>query len=285
MLRNQDQAMPIPFKIVLIFLVLVLNLVKNASAVELPSVADFTLKYQNSIRSIEVVEPHESTAERSVSVKYKAVPIADLLTDLFAQRWISDDSRIIFYAKDGYRTVIAKTKLDKFKAYLAFARDDGQPFWVDNIAQGEKYVSLAPYYLIWDNKDSVELRHRGAYGWPYQVTRIELQKMADNTVLFPQSSNGFSQGMRETEEYCLTCHTIKGVGGQKYSTDLLQASCRLNEQTLKKWIAMPSVVKPGTSMPALNGNLPRQERQAVIDRIVAYLKAMRSEPNFVCKSE
>ena len=274
--------MAMQFKIALIFSILALNLVNNALAVELPSPAEFSGKYQFATQSIQVVEPHESTPEKSVLVSYKAVPIDKLLTDLFGKHWRADGNRIIFFAKDGYRTVVARTKLDKFHAYLAFDRDDGKPFTVDNIAQGEKQVSLAPYYLIWDNTDIPELLSQGAYGWPYQVTRIELETKADNLILKPNNDTVFAQGVQETENYCLTCHAIKGVGGQKYPVDLIQTSCGMDEQALHKWIDMPSVVKPGTSMPALSRMLPNRERQAIIARIVTYLQAMKKEQSSPC---
>lgn len=269
-------------KIALIFLILALNPLSKASAGELPSPGELIRKYQIPTQSIQVVEPHESTPQKSVLVSYTAVPLKTLLTDLFGKRWQANGSRIIFFAKDGYRTVIPKTKLVRFNAYLAFARDDDKPFTVDNIAQGEKQVSLAPYYLVWDNMNTPELLRHGAYGWPYQVNKIELATKADNWVLQPNNDKAFTQGVQETENYCLTCHAIKGVGGRKYSVDLIQASCGFDEQALHKWIDMPSVVKPGTSMPALNRMLPNRERQAVIARIVAYLKAMKNEPTSPC---
>lgn len=269
----------------LIFLVLVLLFSRTAIAVELLPPADLIAKYQLTSESIQVVEPHESTPGKPKFVRYKAIPIDVLLTGLFGQSWRSNDSRILFLAKDGYRTVVSKAKLDKFRAYLAFERNDGKAFVVDNIAQGEKKVNLAPYYLVWDNKDSPELLRQSSYGWPYQVARIELQTAVDNLVLHPGNGKGFSQEIQETEDYCLTCHAINGVGGQKYPTDLVQAACQMDEQTLKKWIDKPDSIKPGTTMPALTMTLPKQERQATIGRIVAYLNAMRNEPDFSCKAQ
>jgi hypothetical protein len=147
-------------------------------------------------------------------------------------RWPSGTSLSII---ERCRSAVASTKLKKYRAFLAFARSDGTPFTVDNISQNEQKNPLGPYYLIWDNFGAPELLRQGAYDWPYQITSIEWRSKTEDQILRPVgSSKMLEQGFEETRKYCLTCHSIRGIGGKKYPVDLIRAtSCRWQEQDLK----------------------------------------------------
>jgi len=265
---------------------LIITLAGQALAVELPSPAALSAKYNLSGRKITVVEPHASTNERRTLTNYTALPVDALLTHWFGEHWLSESAEIDFFAKDGYRSVIAGSKLKQYRAFLAFARTDGAPFAVDNIGQNEKQIALGPYYLIWDNLGAPELLHQGAYGWPYQVTAIELHSKTEDRALHPRSvAKNLEQGLEETREYCLTCHNIRGIGGKKYPLDLLRAACRWQDADLQAWIDSPSRLKPGTTMPALGRMLPARERRQIIERIVDYLKAMKAETPGSCATK
>jgi len=252
-------------------------------AVELPAPRDLSAKYNLHSRKVSVVEPHESTKGRQVIIDYTALPMDALLTHWFGDSWKSEDAEIVFYALDGYRSVTASSKLKKYKSFLAFARNDGAPFVIDNIGQNEKQVPLGPYYLIWQNQSVPELLRQGAYGWPYQITAIELHSKTEDRALLPRSlSKKLEQGFVETKEYCLTCHHIRGIGGKKFPMDLVKAACRWPQRDLKTWIENPSRFKPGTAMPALGRTLPAKKRRQIIERIVGYLNAMESEQSEPC---
>jgi mono/diheme cytochrome c family protein len=258
----------------------------KARAVELLPPVDLAEKYDLPSRKVTVVEPHESTAERHKFVDYRVLPLDGLLTHWFGGRWASEDAEIVFFAKDGYRSAVAGTKLKKYRAFLAFARSDGTPFTVDNISQNEQKIPLGPYYLIWDNLGAPELLRQGAYDWPYQITSIEWHSKTEDQILRPVgSSKMLEEGFEETREYCLTCHSIRGIGGKKYPVDLIQATCRWQEQNLKAWIDSPSRIKPGTTMPPLARTLPEIERQRIIERIVGYLKTMQSPSSKACAAK
>jgi hypothetical protein len=258
----------------------------KAEALELPPPDGLSNKYGIPSRKVSVVEPHESTSERQKRVEYTALPIDGLLAHWFGDRWTSEDAEIVFFAKDGYRSVIAGTKLKKYRAFLAFARSDGAPFTVDNIHQNEQKVFLGPYYLIWDNVAAPELLRQGAYDWPYQVTAIEWRSKAEDQLLLPaRSSEILEQGFAETKEFCLTCHSIRGIGGKKHPVDLIEATCRWQTSDLKAWIDAPSRIKPGTTMPSVAFLLPEQERRQIIGRIVEYLDAMQGQSSQVCAKE
>jgi hypothetical protein len=118
----------------------------------------------------------------------------------------------------------------------------------------------------------------GASGWPYQVTGIEIVAGAAEQGLMPRAAGpGIEQGFRETKKFCLTCNQVRGTGGKKYEGDLVQTACRWRDEKLKDWIRDPGALRPGTSMPGLNRGLPTVEREAAIDRIVAYLRAVSAE--------
>jgi mono/diheme cytochrome c family protein len=271
----------------LVLFALFARFISGASdAQDLPAAADLISNYKLHERSIKVVEPHQTSKNRYSYVEYAAVPMDELLPRMFGNEWQFADSQIVFFAKDGYRSAISSAKLTKYRAYLAFARSDTQAFTVDNIEHDQKGIELGPYYLIWANLGVEELITHGAYDWPYQVTRIELQRKNIQDKLLPQNaSEATRMGMLDTEKYCLNCHSIRGIGGQKYPLDLIEASCRWQENALKAWIEAPSAIKSGTAMPALNRMLVPEEREQVITHIVNYLNALKNEQPLPCANK
>ena len=252
-------------------------------ALPLPVAEELERQYGLHRQSISVVEPHESTADRPVLVRYVGLPMNELLTRWFGESWKNPEAEIIFLARDGYRSAIPGTRLKNFRAYLAFGRDDGSAFVVDNPQQNQKHIPLDPYYLVWDNRDVPELLGLGSDNWPYQVNRIELYWANEERALLPHNpSQDVSLGFAAAKEYCLTCHRIRGLGGEKYPEDLVQASCRWQDTDLKEWIADPSRLRPGTVMPPLNRFLPTQARNKVIEQIASYLNAMKAEVPSPC---
>jgi hypothetical protein len=250
----------------------------QAVALDLPVPEKLERQYALRARTVEVVEPHTSTPEHPLRVRYRALPADELLTRWLGEGWKAQDVAVVFFARDGYRSVIPASRLAKFRAFLAFGREDGAAFAVDNRQQHEQGVALGPYYLIWDNLGSEELLRQGAYGWPYQVTRVELQSVADERRLLPPgASSEVMQGFEAAQEYCLTCHHIGGLGGTKVAEDLAQAACRWKPEDLKAWMIEPARSRPGTAMPPLNPMLPESERAEAAVRIAAFLAALQRE--------
>ena len=254
-----------------------------ACALELPTPETLEHQYGLHRQAISVVEPHISTTNRPVVVRYTGLPMNALLTLWFGDSWNSPDNEIVFFARDGYHSAISSSKLKNYHAYLTFGRDDGAAFVIDNSEQNQKHIFLDPYYLVWDNRSVSDLLRHGSYGWPYQITRIELHRNTDDRVLLPPNATKVeAQGFAEAKEYCLTCHHIKSLGGEKYPEDLVQASCRWTDAELKAWIDNPNQVRTGTAMPPLNRMLPANERRDVIERIVRYLHAMKKGAPSTC---
>lgn len=258
----------------------------SARAAELPIPEKLTEQLATPAVAIEVIEPHESDSQVERRITYTGFPIHRVLTQLFGSQWQSPDAEVIFLSRDGYRSAIPSEKFGAYRAYLSFGRRDRRPFVIDNLRQNEKGVPLGPYYLIWDNRDDPVLRSGGDYGWPYQITRIELaSKSAYRAIQPPNPSAEVQQGLEYFKHYCLTCHRIAGVGGAKYPPDLRQRLCSLNRADTRTWIENPDRMSPqGTTMPALNTLLPESERNQVVDRIMQYLNALEVA-NPICGSQ
>lgn len=271
------------FLVLLIASAVLLLPVRPSCSVELPEPVDLKSRAGIAPQTIKVVEPHVSRGEHQEMVEYLGFPMEALLRDWFREAWRAPDAELVFQAADGYRSVIAGGRLQRNRAYLAFARADGQAFVVDNPAQNQKAVPLAPYYLIWDNASSPELQAQGTHGWPYQVTRIELRTAADDRALLPRDvSQDVKAGFIATKDHCLTCHRLRGVGGAKYPGDLERSVCGWSDQELAEFIAEPALRRPGTTMPALGGKGDEASRRQTIRQIVAYLDAVKAE-NSSCR--
>lgn len=269
--------------LLIIAIVLAFGNSRAASAIELPAPETLMTKYNLKSQNVTVIEPHESKQDYAVMVSYKALPMTDLLTKWFGDSWKLPGTEIVFLAQDGYRSVVNRDKLTKYRAFLAFARTDGLPFVVDNIGQTQYKIPLGPYYLIWENRGNQELLSQGAYGWPYQIKVIELLETSGSQRLQPQKQSYYlEQGLSDTKTYCLTYHHVRGVGGNKYPIDLLQAACRWTDTDLKAMIESPRRYNSNPTMPPLGRMLPANERRLIIERIVNYLNVMQTEQRQSC---
>ena len=254
-----------------------------AAAFQLPSPASLAKHPGLRGQTVDVIEPHATTPDHVVRVAYTGIPVKALLTDWFGDAWQAPNVEVVFLAEDGYASAIPATKLASQPAFLAYARADGRPFELENWEQRER-VPLAPYYLIWDNLQKPELQRGGSSGWPYQVARVKLRQVGDDAALrLPNADPETLQGLRDTVANCLTCHHLRGFGGEKIPEDLAVSLCRWSPASLQRWIDEPSRLRPGTAMPAINRAWPEQERRQVAARIVRYLEAVKQSASATCE--
>lgn len=218
-----------------------------------------------------VYEPHEKK-ERS----YRVMPFTQLMDKVYGVKWRNAEE-ILFTCIDGYQPSIPTEKFLKYEAGIAFPENTADSFELVNTLQNNEKISLKPYYLIWNNLKSKDLRMEGASDIPYQVVGIDLIAFsAKFPKLFPgkNATASVTAGFLHFRKHCLNCHTINGDGGGKAPE--LNIPMNVTEywkpKALKQWIANPASVRHNTTMPALNPDLP--ERRKVIDQIVSYLKAM-----------
>jgi len=222
---------------------------------------------------ITVMEPHMKCCEANCTVTYVGIPLGKLLQYYFPDTWEGFNGIIDFIAQDGYLAAMDASKVREQHGYLTFARADDKPFLIDNEQQNEKDLPLGPFYLVWDNLGNEALQKEGAYGWPYQVVRIELSPASVYDRLLPAGAPpAVREGFEAWKTYCLGCHRIDGVGGTKYAEDLRQRVRGMSRDELRTWISCPRSMRGGTTMPPLNTRLGRKEREQLVERIIDYLE-------------
>lgn len=224
-------------------------------------------------RSMTVYEPHED-----VQRSYVGVPAGALLQALFGDAW-RDAGAVQFECADGYRALIEPARLAQHRALLSWARSDGEAFALVNRLQNNEAVELGPFYLVWDNLESAELREQGANDWPYQIVGIALVDIAERLprILPPKDADAVVQrGFDAFRQHCVSCHSINGQGGGK-APELnypISVTEYFAEGWLQRWMLEPTKVRLNTTMPALAPKLRKAQRQALAADIEAYLRAM-----------
>lgn len=246
---------------------LVLCLPAGADAVALPQVAELERLMAEAPVEVEVIEPQPATAEVRPHVVYLGYPVEKVLRRVLGAGW-KRAAGIEFRALDGYVSHIPAERFERYPAYLVFAKKNSREFTLDNLVQHEQGVSLAPYYLVWDNIRHPELLKEGDTYWPYQVHEIAMLPGAGGV------AGEMSQDALELEKYCLSCHRVNGRGSNKVPQDLAVQARALGEARFLAWVLAPASVKPDTRMPALAGGMPETERQALAGRLFRYLNAL-----------
>ncbi len=246
------------------------------SAVELPAPGELLKQIGVSGHYVTVVEPHQPNQSHQTHVTYLAVQANQVLDHLFGNDWQSLDDDVVFSATDGYQFAGNFERFVRYKAYLAYARADGNPFTIVN--NDGQTIELGPYYLIWDNIDDASLVRQGAYGWPYQVTQVDLRPVSAYAPLLPENASRQARdGFTLFKEFCLNCHQIANIGGQKLPTDLRQSLCSLKDSELRALIDNPGDALRKGGMPPLDVQLQGEGRRQTLDLIMAYLRALQPE--------
>lgn len=247
----------------------------------LPAVADVlppvdALKQKLALepQTVEVIEPHLSTPDRRTRLRYVGWPAAVVLDRLFAAGWKDAGMVIEFRALDGYVSRVPVERFARYSAYLVFARADGAPFEVENVAQNEKHVALGPYYLVWDNVRDAELLKDGASFWPYQVNEMRAVAASLRALLPGDLGSRFAAEAQLTEKLCLSCHQVNGLGGEKFPTNLAQRAKDMSWAEFRRQVLTPRAVNAQSTMPPLLANDPAATRDAMARRLYDYLHAV-----------
>lgn len=225
-------------------------------------------------RVLAVHEPHELAGRR-----YRGVAAGALLDAVYGDAW-RQAGAVLFECADGYRALISTDKLARHDALLAWADDDAESFALRNRLQGDEAVSLGPFYLVWDNRDSPELLADGANDWPYQVIGLMLMDArAHLAAAWPADDAGADvmRGFDGFRRHCAACHAVNGAGGHK-ARDLNQPQSvtrSLPGPALRHWMLAPGDIRPGTTMPGLPASLA--DRAAVAADIETYLLRMAAD--------
>ena len=260
-------------KLLLNIFLLALSVSASAVAAPLPPPAELEKLIDAKPTAIKVFEPHLSVDGRKVAVEYVGFPIDAVLAKLFGTHWQVSNGNFDFRAVDGYVSSISPQLLEKYKPVLAFRRKDGRAFTVDNPRQHEKNVPLGPYYLVWSNISNEALFKEGAYHWPYQVNEIKANTEFPSALIPNKSGQRYANHIKLAQKYCLTCHQINGAGGNKFASDLVISTKKMQQPQFIQWVTAPEKVKAGTSMPPINPALSAAERNNIATQLYDYLTA------------
>ncbi len=219
---------------------------------------------------ITVWEPHEDK-----TVTYEGFAVDKLFAAVYGDKWSAIDE-VLFTCVDGYQPVLPMDRFTRHAGYLVYRRQDQAVFNVQNRFQNEKNVPLGPFYLVWDNVKSDELRADGANGWPYQVVGIDLVNFVDRFPRLSPPENASAQakkGFVAFRENCMACHTVNGEGGDKgpelnYPVSVTEY---VPDAWLRKWIMDPRTIRYNATMPAF---ATHPQPDVLIDDVLAYLKTM-----------
>ena len=228
------------------------------------------LRQKVSVTRITVWEPNEDK-----NVTYEGFDTAKLFRAVYGDHWNEIDE-VLFTCADGYQPVLPMDRFNRHAGYLVYRRLDQTEFKVQNRFEGKKDVPLGPFYLVWNNLHSNELRAQGANGWPYQVVGVDLVNFADR---FPRmsppkdASEQAKKGFIAFRENCMACHTVNGEGGNK-APELnypMNVTEYFSDEWLRKWLMDPRSVRYNATMPAFASH-PNPD--ALVDDVLAYLKTM-----------
>lgn len=244
----------------------------------LPQPGQLAAQWQLVSTDITVAEPHAAHGSEYPEVRYRAYPAEKVLDALLCSGWRKQQADIEFRALDGYVSRIEVARFARYRAWLAFARADGQAFSVDNHTQNEQAVPLGPYYLVWDNLAAPELLQQGGSGWPYQISQLGLSYAGQRVLLPGRLARTQVKAAHFTRQHCLACHQINGYGGDKLPINLAQVVKGWKAADFERWVLAPSRVKPGTAMPALPPLASPAERRRVARAIYGYLQAVPVAP-------
>ncbi len=243
-------------------------------AAEMPPVGDLKALMGPPPGKVTVYEPHLSVGDEHVAVDYVGYRAEHVLAELFGIRWSSLGETVEFRALDGYVSRIDVERFLDEDAFIVFARRDGAPFTVDNLAQNETGVPLGPYYLVWDNIGNPALLEEGARNWPYQVAEVDVVNLSD-AALLPQGLDArFREGAALAKTHCLTCHMVNGYGGEKHEGNLAEIAKDYEEAEFVGLVLEPLSVFDETTMPPLSDRLAEDERARIATALFEYLAAL-----------
>ena len=246
----------------------------HGRAAEMPATDNLQAQMGSPPGTVTVYEPHLSVGDEHVAVDYVGYPAVDVLAHLFGADWHAHAETVEFRALDGYVSRIDAARFLAEGASIVFARGDGSPFTVDNLAQNQTGVPLGPYYLVWDNVGNPALLEEGARNWPYQVAEVNLVNLSDAALLPEGLDARFHEGAALAKTHCLNCHKINGYGGEKYEANLAEIAKVYEESAFIRLVLAPLSVLEETTMSPLSERLPEPERERIAKALFDYLVAL-----------
>ena len=190
-------------------------------------------------------EPYEQREVAFVALRFDAV-----LDALYGAGWRREDE-LLFTCRDGYQPTVPVARVLAHRAWLAFERAGAPAFAIEKLESGRvQHVSLAPFYLIWENLADAQVRAEGDYGWPYQLVGVELIRARDR---FPRSrrpasaSPAAQRGLPRVPHPLQPLPSVNGEGGEigpelNARRELPRAAA--TRPGCARWIDAPSRIAP-----------------------------------------
>lgn len=226
---------------------------------------------------ITVVEPHLSVQKPHLET-YRGFPATLVWDALLGPNWRKPGVDIEIRALDGFISRIPSQRFIQERAFLTFEREGHAQFTMDNPAQHQTNIPLAPWYLVWDNRDRPALIAEGALMWPYQSAKVRISTERQQALMPAGLPASWQAASQLTFGQCLSCHTARGFGGQKMPIDLTVLARNIPEADFVRWVLAPETLRPNTTMPALQERLPQAQREENARLIHRYLLALPPKP-------
>ncbi len=220
------------------------------------------------------------------------------LEDLAAQVEAAQADLLVLYCRDGYVARVPLENLKKGEFILAYRDPAAAPkSWVPgpevtHLAEGSQDATLSEHdrdHLATLYKDLVRLEDQGPFypvfvpgpeadSWagPFAVEKVEFEDQSPGPPPSAppevEDSSPVAQGYATFKKFCISCQAINGDGGQ-VGPELnrpMNVTEYFDEATLRQMMKDPTQVRENSKMAILH--LPDAE----IDKVVAYLKHMRS---------
>jgi mono/diheme cytochrome c family protein len=204
--------------------------------------------------------------------KYHAFTFNEILDETYGEDKWQNNFSIKVGTKDKYTPIIEIYKFRQRKAYLAFARADQKQFTTIT-GYKDKFVKLAPYYLIWkeDYKKNAAKRRNH---WPWRIRSFHLEKNAP-AQLIPgkEQEEDVTWGYKNYIKQCIACHKINGIGGRK-AQELISNKLinKLKDSYLRKFISNPRSINKDSKMPMFPKKIDIRAKR--INDIIKYLRYM-----------
>lgn len=114
---------------------------------------------------------------RGYKKSYTGYSLYNLLDSIYTKRW-RDSKRISFFAKDGYKQIVATKEMLKQSqgktGILAYKETMNIGF--TKFKRKGKLIDPGPLYLVWSNfSEKEKATHGDGLKWPYQLKTIDIE--------------------------------------------------------------------------------------------------------------
>lgn len=206
---------------------------------------------------------------------YQGADLVELLNLGFGPDWRRYDL-VKFGTEDGYAPLIPRETILAHHGLVAYG-EAGKPGFAPIQPTPGASVQPGPYWLVWDVQADPAAKTDAWLSWPWQLARIELTRLERE---FPRAappadaSEQANRGFTAFLQHCGKCHSVNGEGGQigpelNYPVSVTEY---WQPDWLARFIADPQSVRYNSKMVGFYPGI--QNRGAVIQEVLAYLKAM-----------